>query len=98
MYIVAREYDINLRIRVLGYAPEYSLEFDFDVEPKIIDEVQSEVFVNLFEKLLPGVGATDVRGTSYETQAAHGAGQRTVVLSPNPSRSTRKAKPWWKFW
>src|SRR5690348_7861180 len=55
-YIVARESERQLKIRVLGQAPNYSLEIDFDVEPTLIDQTKSEIFEVIFGGLLPAVG------------------------------------------
>ena len=66
-YIVARESETSLKIRVIGEMPDYSLEIDFDVEPDRLEQTQSEIFATIIEKLLPAVGATDIRDTSRET-------------------------------
>jgi hypothetical protein len=68
IYIVAREYETHLRIRVLGETPDYSLEMDFDVERSLVRQTKSQLFANMFERLLPAVGATDIRDTNWETQ------------------------------
>jgi hypothetical protein len=67
IYIVAREPERELKIRVLGQAPNYSLEINFDVEPQLIEQAKSEIFKIVFGGLLPAVGATDIRDTSWET-------------------------------
>lgn len=67
-YIVAREPETNLKIRVLGEAPQYSLEMDFDVERRLIRQTKEQLFANVFERLMPAVGATDISDTSWETQ------------------------------
>ena|SRR5207248_96602 len=66
-YIVARIPEANLRIRVLGETPNYSLEMDFDVQPDLVAQTKSQLFSNVFKALLPAVGATDIRDTSWET-------------------------------
>ena len=66
-YIVARAPELNLRVRVLGKAPNYSLEMDFDVERKRMKQTKAQLFSTMFEKLLPAVGATHIRDTSWET-------------------------------
>lgn len=66
-YIVARVPETNLRIRVLGEVPNYSLEIDFDVEPDLVARTKLQLFSTVFKTLLPAVGATDIRDTSRET-------------------------------
>jgi hypothetical protein len=69
-YIVAREPETNLKIRVLGEAPQYSLEMDFDVHRNLIRQTKSRLFADIFERLLPAVGATAIRETTWETQTS----------------------------
>lgn len=69
-YIVAREDEANLRIRVLGQRPNYSLEIDFNVERHLIRKTKSQLFPTVFERLLPAVGASDVRDTTWDTQTS----------------------------
>jgi hypothetical protein len=66
-YIVAREPRGKLKIRVLGTAPDYSLEIDFDVGPGLVEETRARIFKAIFDSLLPAVDATDLRETSWET-------------------------------
>ena len=61
VYIVARDPQTNLRIKITGDRPDYSLEMDFDVEPQRMDETRDLLFENVFTKLLPAAGATDLR-------------------------------------
>lgn len=61
VYIVARDPQTNLRIKLTGDGPDYSLEMDFDVEPERMDETRDLLFENVFAKLLPAAGATGVR-------------------------------------
>jgi len=66
-YIVAREPEKNLRIRVLGQAPSYSLQMDCDVPMDQIENVKPVLLSTMFDRLLPSVRATAVRDTSRET-------------------------------
>lgn len=61
IYIVARDPQIHLRIKITGERPDYTLEMHFDVAPEQVDETRDLLFENVFTKLLPAAGATDVR-------------------------------------
>ena len=61
VYIVAREASINLRIKVSGDKPDYTLEMDFNVAPDRMEHTRDEVVKNVFGSLLPAADATDVR-------------------------------------
>src|SRR5205823_14810073 len=69
VYMVTRVLEINLRIRVLGEAPNYSLEMDCDVPPKELEQTKSNLLSTMFDRLLPSIGATAIRDTSNETKA-----------------------------
>ena len=67
VYIVTREPEKNLRIRVLGERPNYSLEIDCDVPMDQIEVVRAALLSTMLDRLLPSVRATAVRDTSRET-------------------------------
>jgi len=67
VYIVTREPKKNLRIRVLGERPNYSLEMDCDVPTEQIEAVRAALLSTMLDRLLPSVRATAVRDTSRET-------------------------------
>ena len=56
-YIVAREPSENLKIRLLGERPNYSLEIDADVPAKRLDAARALVFSTMLDRLLPLIGA-----------------------------------------
>jgi hypothetical protein len=61
VYIVARDPKIDLRIKITGDRPDYSLEMHFDVEAERMAETADLLFKTVFTKLLPAADATDVR-------------------------------------
>jgi hypothetical protein len=61
VYIVAREASTNLRIKVSGQRPDYTLEIHFDVPPDRMEQTRDEVVKNVFVSLLPAANATNVR-------------------------------------
>src|SRR5436305_5502487 len=67
VYIVTRQPDIQLKIRVLGEQPNYSLEIDGNVSPKIAEITKASLLSTIFDQLFPVVGATAVHDTSRET-------------------------------
>jgi hypothetical protein len=67
VYLVTRVPESNLRIRLLGPAQEYLLTIDFDVERQLVRKTKSQLFSIMFKKLLPAIGATEIRDTSWET-------------------------------
>jgi hypothetical protein len=67
VYIVTREPEKNLRIRVLGERPNYSLEMDCNVPMDQIEVVMAALLSTMLDRLLPSVRATAVRDTSRET-------------------------------
>ena len=64
VYIIARDSGCNGRLRVDGEAPNYSLEIDFDVEPGLVEQTKSALFATVFDRLLPAVGAMNLRDTT----------------------------------
>jgi hypothetical protein len=66
-YIVTRQPDINLKIRVLGEQPNYTLEIDCDVPSETAEAATSALLSIIFGQLFPSVGATVIRDTSRET-------------------------------
>jgi hypothetical protein len=68
IYIVAYESETNLKIKVLGETPNYSLEWSGRVAAAEHERSSTVVFSAILERLLPMVGATSIRDTSYETR------------------------------
>lgn len=66
IYIVAREPEMNLKIRLLGETPNYSLELDGRADAP--EKMRAVVFSTMFDRLLPMVGAKSIRDTSFETR------------------------------
>lgn len=67
-YLVARDPALNLRIRLYGDAPQYSLEMDADVPPSQHEAVSQKLLSTVLGVLLPAIAATDIRDTSHETR------------------------------
>jgi hypothetical protein len=74
-YIVARVPELNLKTRVLGEAPNYSLEMYFDVEPNLIKQTKSQLFSTMFEKRRPWELRTSVTPVGRQ-RAGRGDGSR----------------------
>ncbi len=69
--IVSRIAECQGKLRVMGeppaYAPdEYSLEIGFEAEPGRLEETKSALFESMFDRLLPAVGARNVRETTQQ--------------------------------
>lgn len=60
--IVAREPKKNLRIRVLGEPPNYSLEMGGKVPAGELQPVKLMLLPTMFDRLLPSIGATVTQG------------------------------------
>lgn len=61
VYIVARQPEKNLRLRLLGAKPDYSLEVDFNVEARLSEETMRKLLRDIFGSLLPAIDAVNVR-------------------------------------
>jgi len=66
-YIVTRKPDINLRIKLFGEQPNYSLEIDCDVPAETIGSTKAGLLSIVFDQLLPAIEASAIRDTSRET-------------------------------
>src|SRR5207237_4325310 len=60
VYIVTRQPDINLKVRVLGEQPNYSLEIDSDVPSQSAECTKASLLSTIFDQLLPAIGATGI--------------------------------------
>jgi hypothetical protein len=67
VYMVTRQPDIQLKIRVLGEQPNYSLEIHCEVPSKTAETTKATLLSTIFDQLFPIVEATAVRDTSRET-------------------------------
>ncbi|HET9637034.1 MAG TPA: hypothetical protein VFP26_13990 [Gemmatimonadaceae bacterium] len=61
IYIVAREAEQNLRLKLSGEKPDYTLEVHFDVEAKLADTMMEKLLREIFQTLLPAIDAVNVR-------------------------------------
>jgi hypothetical protein len=61
VYIVARQPQKNLRLRLLGAKPDYTLEVDFNVEANLSEETMRKLLRDIFGSLLPAIDAINVR-------------------------------------
>lgn len=60
-YIVARDPTTNMRIKIVGAGPDYTLDMHFDVEPERMEETRDRLVKDVFVRFLPAADATDVR-------------------------------------
>ncbi len=67
IYIVAREPRSNLRIKVSGDKPDYTLEIHFDVPADRVEQTRDDIFRNVFGSLLAAADATDLRPSGKPT-------------------------------
>jgi hypothetical protein len=56
VYLVTRQQDIHLKIRVLGEQTNYSLEIGYDVPAESAETTKVPLLSTIFDRLLPAVG------------------------------------------